>query len=232
MRTGSTQRPLNRQYASLAAASANYAPPSLNPFDRVTDLDADMAAKNTYGGTSLLAEWNLGPGKVTSVTAWRSWHWNPANDRDFTGLPITTISANPSRQSQWSQELRYAFSGERIDYVVGVYGFYQDIDTSGVQEQGALASRWLLSGANANNPAILDHLRSENDIGLTNTSVATFGQLTWRVSDKLTLQPGLRVNYDEKNGKYIATVTNGDAHRAHSRAAGRARAAELPAVLQ
>jgi len=208
VRTGSTQRPLNRQYASLAAASANYAPPSLNPFDRITDLDADMAAKNTLGGTSLLAEWNLGTGKVTSVTAWRSWRWGPANDRDFTGLPITTISQNPSRQSQWSQELRYATSGEHIDYVVGVYGFYQTIDTSGVQEQGALASRWLLSGANANNPAILNGLRAENDIGLKNTSVATFGQLTWHVTDSLQLQPGLRVNYDKKDGKYIATVTN------------------------
>jgi iron complex outermembrane recepter protein len=208
VRTGSTQRPLNRQYDSLAAASGNYVPPSFNPFDRVTDLDADLSAKNTLGGTSLLAEWNLGTGKVTSVTAWRSWRWGPANDRDFIGLPITTISQNPSRQQQWSQELRYASSGDHVDYVVGAYGFYQTIDTAGVQEQGALASRWLLSGANANNPAILNGLRAENDIGLKNTSVATFGQLTWHVTDRLQLAPGLRVNYDKKEGKYIATVTN------------------------
>jgi iron complex outermembrane recepter protein len=145
---------------------------------------------------------------LTSVTAYRSWIWRPANDRDFIGLPITTISQNPSQQRQWSQEVRFAATGEHVDYVVGVYGFHQTIDTSGVQEQGALASRWLLSGANANNPAILDGLRSENDIGLKNTSVATFGQLTWRVTDRLRIQPGLRVNYDEKEGKYIATVTN------------------------
>jgi iron complex outermembrane receptor protein len=208
VRTGSTQRPLNRQYESLAAASNNYAPPSFDPFDRVTDLDAEMSAKNTLGGTSLLAEWKLGPGLLTSVSAWRSWRWGPKNDRDFIGLPITTLSMNPSRQNQWTQEVRYASTGERIDYVVGIYGFHQEIDTAGVQEQGPLASRWLLSGANANNPAILDGLRSENDIGLKNTSVATFGQLTWRVTDKLRLQPGLRINYDKKEGKYIATVTN------------------------
>ena len=209
VRTGSTQRPLNRQYASLAAASGNYVPPSFNAFDRKTDLDADMRANTTVGGVSLLAEWDLGPGKLTSVSAWRLWEWDPANDRDFIGLPITTISQNPSKQRQWSQEIRYSASGEKIDYVVGVYAFYQTIDTDGVQEQGPLASRWLLSGANANNPAILDGLRAENDIGLKNTSLATFGQLTWHVSDKLRLQPGLRVNYDKKDGKYIATVTNG-----------------------
>jgi len=208
VRTGSTQRPLNRQYAALAAASGNYVPPSFNPFDRKTDLDADMRANTTVGGVSLLAEWNVGPGKITSVSAWRLWDWDPANDRDFIGLPITTVSQNPSKQRQWSQEVRFAASSDKIDYVAGVYGFYQTIDTAGVQEQGALASRWLLSGANANDPSILNGLRSQNEIGLKNTSVATFGQLTWHVTDKLSLQPGLRVNYDKKEGKYIATVTN------------------------
>ncbi len=208
-KTGSTQRPLNRQYAALAAASGNYQPPSFNPFDRLTDLDSPLTAIQQFGGASALAEWKLGSGQLTSVTAYRKWDWGPSNDRDFIGLPITTISANPSKQRQYSQELRYSASGDKIDYVAGVYGFYQTVDTSGVQEQGSLASRWLLSGANANNPAILDGLRSENDIGLKNTSVAAFGQLTWHVTDDLRLQPGLRVNYDKKEGKYIATVTNG-----------------------
>ena len=208
MREGSTQRPLNRQYAALAAASNNYQVPSTNPFDRVTDLDANLSAKQNFGGGSVLVEWDVGPGRLTSVSAYRKWDWVPANDRDYIGLPITTVSENPSQQRQWTQEFRYAASGEKIDYVVGVYGFYQTVDTNGVQEQGELASRWLLSGANANNPAILDGLRAENDIGLKNTSAAAFGQLTWHVTDDLRLQPGLRVNYDKKDGRYIATVTN------------------------
>ncbi len=187
----------------------NYQPPSFNPFDRLTDLDSTCSPPiQQFGGASALAEWEVGPGKLTSVTAYRKWDWGPANDRDFIGLPITTISQNPSKQRQWSQELRYAATSDKIDYVVGVYGFYQTVDTAGVQEQGPLASRWLLSGANANDPAILNGLRSENDIGLKNTSVAAFGQLTWHVTDNLRLQPGLRVNYDKKEGKYIATVTN------------------------
>jgi iron complex outermembrane receptor protein len=208
VREGSTQRPLNRQYASLSAASGNYAPPSRDPFDRLTDIDAELSAEQYFGGGSALVEWDIGPGTLTSVSAYRKWDWHPKNDRDFIGLPITTKSMNPSEQRQWSQELRYAAAGERIDYVVGVYGFHQTIDTDGIQEQGPLASRWLLSGANANDPSILNGLSSSNDIGLRNTSVAAFGQFTWHVTDDFRIQPGLRVNYDKKDGRYIATVTN------------------------
>lgn len=209
-RVGTTQRALNRQYEQLAAASGNYKPPSFDPFDRVTDLDAGIEAKQDFGGVSLLAEWDLGPGTLTSVSAWRKWKWGPQNDRDYIGLPITTVSQNPSQQEQWSQELRYASSGKNnIDYVLGLYAFHQTVDTEGLQVQGPLASRWLLSGANANRPEVLNGLRSENDIGLKNTSLAAFGQLTWRITDALRVQPGIRLNYDKKNGKYISNVFDG-----------------------
>ena len=210
VRTGATQRPLNRQFAGLAAAFG-YAPPSTDAFDRVTDLDAKLRARQIIGGVSLLAEWDVGPGTLTSVSAWRTWDWLPSNDRDFTGLPITTISQNPSHQDQYSQELRYAGTSGKIDYVAGLYGFHQTITTTGSQAQGAAASRWLLNptSANANNPALLNGLTSFNDIHFKNTSLAAFGRLTWHATDRLRLEPGLRVNYDKKAGSYIATVVNG-----------------------
>jgi iron complex outermembrane receptor protein len=222
-RVGLTQRPLNRQYEALAAA-LGYAPPSTNPFDRLTDVDTPLRARQSLGGVSLRAEWRVGPGTLTSISAWRFWDWDPSNDRDFIGLPITTISQNPSQQDQWTQEVRYAASIGRIDFVVGAFGFHQRLDTQGLQAQGPAASRWLLDPgnvppgatgcnpptANACNPAVLDGLTSTNTIGLSNTSLALFGQLTWRVTDRLRLQPGLRVNYDWKRGVYDAVVTNGE----------------------
>jgi iron complex outermembrane receptor protein len=210
VRTGATQRPLNRQFAGLAAAF-NYAPPSTDPFDRVTDLDTPLDAFQEIGGVSLRGERDAGPGTLTSITAWRFWNWGPSNDRDFTGLPITTISANPSKQDQYSQELRYAVSGDRIDYVIGLFAYHQKQHTTGVQQQGAAASRWLLNptSANAGNPAVLNGLTSSNDILFKSTSLAAFGQVSWAVTDRLKLQPGLRVNYDRKSGDYVATVVNG-----------------------
>jgi iron complex outermembrane receptor protein len=210
VRAGATQRGATRQYAGptgLAAASG-YAPPSTDPFDRLTDIDAELQAEQYFGGTSILANWDTGAGTLTSVTAYRKWDWYPQNDRDFIGLPITTKSQNPSKQRQYSQELRFAATSAEVDYVVGLYGFYQTVDTKGLQVQGSAASRWLLGGALQSVPATLDGLSSQNDIGLKNTSLAVFGQATWHVTDKLNVQPGLRFNYDKKKGKYIATVSD------------------------
>jgi len=210
-RIGATQRPLNRQYAALAAAQG-YTVPSTDPFDRRTDVDTDLQAKQELGGTSLLANWDMGPGTLTSVTAFRFWHWNPSNDRDFIGLPITTVSANPSQQQQFSQEVRYASSGERtLDYVVGAFYFYQTIDTQGLQVQGPAASAFLLNptSAGGRNPATLNGLTSRNTIGFFNTSAALFGKLTWHAADRLQVAPGLRLNYDRKKGDYLSVVTNG-----------------------
>ncbi|WP_294391927.1 TonB-dependent receptor [uncultured Sphingomonas sp.] len=210
-RTGTTQRPLSRQYAALAAAFG-YAPPSTNPFDRATDLDADINSRQEVGGASLVANWDIGPATITSVTAWRYWDWQPANDRDFIGLPVTTVSQNPSQQDQVSQEIRIASNGDnRLGYTFGAYFFHQTIDTQGSQVQGSAASRYLLNptSANAAIPAVLDGLTSTNTIGFKNTSAALFGKLDWRVTDALHLQPGVRVNYDKKSGSYVSVVTTG-----------------------
>ncbi|WP_288459452.1 TonB-dependent receptor [uncultured Sphingomonas sp.] len=222
-RVGTTQRPVWRQYDALAAAFG-YQPPSRNAFDRLTDLDTPLRAKQELGGASLVANWDLGAATLTSVSAYRFWDWDPSNDRDFIGLPITTVSANPSQQKQWSQELRVASNGKHtIDYVAGLFYFRQTIDTQGLQVQGPAASRFLLNpgtppfgangcataAANACNPAVLDGLTARNTIGFTNTSAAAFGKVTWHISDAFSIAPGLRVNYDKKSGSYVSVVTTG-----------------------
>ncbi len=222
-RVAPTQRLLNRQYASLARAF-NYTVPSTDPFDRVTDIDAPLRAKNEHGGTSLVGEWAVGGGLITSVTAWRYWNWGPSNDRDYTGLPITPQSQNPTKQNQYTQEFRYNYEGDGFDFVTGVFLFNQGIHTTGTESQGTAASRWTLNpgaavpvgsaacaGTAANlracNPAVLNNLTAANDIVLKNTSVALFGKLNWHLTDALTVSPGLRLNYDGKSGSYNSVVT-------------------------
>ncbi|WP_285710715.1 TonB-dependent receptor [Erythrobacter oryzae] len=210
VRTVSTQRPLNRQFAALAAAQ-NYAPPSTNPFDRLSDLDSTLNAGNVIAGVALRVNWDVGPGTFTSVTAWRYWDWLPENDRDFTGLPIVSLSQNPSQQNQYTQEFRYAYSGTKFDFVVGAFAFDQRIDTQGLEGQGAAASRWSINPSNAlsNDPSVLNGLVARNTQFLKSTSAAVFGQLSWKVTDAFTIQPGVRLNYDKKSGFYQRRVFTG-----------------------
>ncbi len=216
VRYGPTQRAANRQYPALTAA-LGYAVPSTNPFDRLTDVDAELNALNVLGGASLRGELQLGGGTLTSVSAWRFWDWGPANDRDFTGLPITTLSQNPTEQTQFTQEFRFAGEGEGFDYVIGAFGFYQDIHTTGTQRQGPAASRWLISPSVRDttapgspflylDPSVLNGLTAENDIRLKNFSGALFGKFNWEVTDRVTLSPGVRLNYDDKVGSYVSIV--------------------------
>jgi iron complex outermembrane receptor protein len=73
--------------------------------------------------------------------------------------------------------------------------------------QGPAASRFLLSGTDANNPNVLNGLTSTNTISFDNTSFAVFGKLNWALTDRLHIQPGLRVNYDRKSGFYESVVS-------------------------
>lgn len=215
VRVGRTQRAITRQYDALVAAynAANptqpYAVPSRNVYDRLTDIDASLNAGNKIGGVSARVKWDVGPGTFTSITAWRFWDWKPENDRDFTGLSIVSKSQNPSQQDQYSQEFRYNYEGDRVDFVVGLFGFKQRIDTQGTEQQGPDASRWSLTNAAQINANILNGLTARNIQYLKSTSAALFGQVSWKVTDALTIQPGARINYDKKSGYYQRRVFTG-----------------------
>ncbi|MFM6931579.1 MAG: TonB-dependent receptor, partial [Novosphingobium sp.] len=214
-RTGLTQRALSRQYDALVASinaanpGRNYAVPSRDIYDRLTDIDAPLQAGNKIGGASLKTKWNLGSGTLTAISAWRFWDWKPQNDRDFTGLSIVSKSQNPSQQDQYSQEFRYNYESDKLDFVVGLFGFKQRIDTQGTEQQGSDASRWSLTGAQAADPSILAGLTATNTQWLKSDSAALYGQLSYKLTDALTVQPGIRVNYDKKEGYYNRVVTNG-----------------------
>jgi iron complex outermembrane recepter protein len=226
VRVGRTQRALARQYEALAAAQG-YSVVSRNPFDRLTDIDASLNAGNKIGGASLKIKWDVGGGTLTSISAWRFWDWKPENDRDFTGLSIVAKSQNPSQQNQYSQEFRYNYSGDRFDFVVGAYGFRQRVDTQGLEAQGVNASRWNLTGALSLDPSVLNGLQAVNTQFLKSTSAALFGQLSWKVTDALTIQPGIRINYDEKSGFYQRRVLDAAGNDVTAQPASAVRTARL-----
>jgi iron complex outermembrane recepter protein len=207
-----TLRAANRQYPQIAA-DLGYTPPSFNAFDRATDVDSPLQSHQDLGGASVNVDWKLRNGLLTTTTAWRLWNWNPSNDRDFIGLPITTISAAPSKQRQWSQEIRYAGDlSPRVNLVAGAFAFRQTInsDPSFRQEQGSAAARFLLApSAAAATPGLLDGYGYQQFVDFSNVSAAVFGQVSWAVTDRLRLLPGLRFNYDQKEVDFDQQIYGG-----------------------
>ncbi len=214
LRTGTSQRPAAQQYPALAAG-AGYAPPSLNAYDRLTDIDARLAVDTNEGGASLVSDWDIGATTFTSVTAWRFWNWNAANDRDYTGLKIQLQQGIPSRQDQLSQEIRLAPNGDgAFGYVLGVYYFRQVITGRPISIYGPAAAYWLIgptTGATATPvPAnLLDGYGQDGRTRFAADSYASFGEVNWQASDRLTLTGGLRYTIEHKVGDYATTVSGG-----------------------
>jgi len=207
-----TLRPANRQYAQIAA-DLGYAPPSFNAFDRLIDTDTPWRSNQNLGGASLTIDWNIGPGVLTSITGWRYWDWDPSNDRDFIGLPVTTLSQAPSKHRQWTQEVRYAGRlSPALSLTAGFFTFRQDLksDPFHTTEVGAAAARFQLApGAAAATPGLLDGYGENTRLRLETVSAAVFGQLEWSVTNRLRLLPGLRFNYDQKDMDFERQVYGG-----------------------
>ena len=207
VRVGTSLKPLATQYAALAAG-VGYAPPSLNPYDRLTDIDAPLKVKTDEGGVSGVGDWNLGKATITSVTAWRWWNWDAANDRDYTSLSIQTQQHIPSRQDQYSQELRIASNGRQtFEYVAGLYYFRQVITGEPITQYGPLATYWLLGTAYPGN--LLDGYITDGHTRFASNSYAAFGEGTWRATDRFNLTLGLRYTAEDKQGTYVSTVAGG-----------------------
>jgi len=131
-----TQRAAYRQFDAITA-DLNYKLPSLNAFDRKIDHDTPWRSGQDMGGVSLNIDTKIGGGTLTSTTAWRFWNWDPSNDRDFTGLQVLAKSQNPTRQIQFTQEVRYAGQlSSNLSGVVGVFFIDQTSQTDGTEESG------------------------------------------------------------------------------------------------
>jgi iron complex outermembrane receptor protein len=197
-----TKRPGYRQFDSIIH-DLNYQLPSLNPFDRIVDHNTPWRSGNQLGGVSVNVDAKVGSGTLTSTTAFRYWNWDPSNDRDFTGLPVLTLSQATSKHKQWTQEIRYA--GElspRLSGVAGVFIIGQDLKTDPVHIEESGSAQWRFSQSTTSNlwktPGLLDGYGIRTTSGLETFGAAVFGQLDWAIAERLHLLPGLRYNYDKK----------------------------------
>lgn len=173
-------------------------------------------------GLSAEISWDLdNQYTLVSISAFRNFDALDNIDTDFTDADLFGTQ-NDSRQSSFSQELRLDYSGEKVNAILGAYYFDQNLDLdyslytseqfnqyflSGFS-QGAFdpllagidavsaATGGLIAPSAAPAPAFtaFDH-RAEQK----HESYAIFGQVDYRLSEKLTLTAGLRYTDESKD---------------------------------
>jgi iron complex outermembrane receptor protein len=212
LRVGQSLRSPARQYPALAAG-LGYEPPSRDVYDRLSDIDAPLHVNTQDGGFSAIAEWDFGSTALTSVSAWRYWDWDVANDRDYTGIPIQLVQRIPSRQDQYSQELRLNSKGTgRFNYVAGLYWFSQQISGTPISTYGPEAAYWLLNPASFTVPIprnLLDGYSQAGSSAFKMSSYAPFGEVNYAFTDRLTGTLGIRYTHESKEGTYATQVSGG-----------------------
>lgn len=208
-----TQRPQYSQFNQIIA-DLNYKLPSNNAFDRIIDQDTPWRSNQDLGGASATINLKVGSGTLTSTTAWRFWDWNPSNDRDFTGLQGLALSEAPSKHRQWSQEVRWAGSlSSNLSGVFGVFLFGQDLKPDGAHTEEAGRDQWRFSQNSTSElwqtPGLLDGYGIKSHPKMKSFSGAVFGQLDWAITNKLSILPGIRLNYDKKKVDFSRVTYGG-----------------------
>ncbi len=94
-----------------------------------------------------------------------------------------------------------------------MFGFYQKLDPDGAHTLEAGSDQWRFVQNNQNplweTPGLLEGLTQETRPSFRNFSGALFSQLDWKITDKLILTPGFRLNYDQKEVDFKRTVIGG-----------------------
>jgi len=206
-----TERSAYRQFGAIIK-DLNYQLPPIDPFNRTVDQNTASRSNNDLGGASVNVDAKIGGGTLTSTTAWRYWNWNPSTDRDYLGLNALTLSQNPSKQQQVSQEVRYAGNfSKHLSGVVGVFALAQTLVTKGVEQAGP--DQWRFSRTSASQTGmtsdLLNGYGAHTNSTLNTFSGAIFGQVDWAITSRLHVLPGLRYNYDYKDADYNRTVYGG-----------------------
>ena len=188
--------------------------------------DAQHALVTGSNGLSTELDWKLPTGHtLTSITAYRSYHFNAVND-DGTPFDIYRNSGGFwNDYHQASQELRISSPvGGFVDYQAGLYFIKVNISATYQRAWGNDAGAWFASNSQY---ATLDatpagQLLMEDSLANTsmaynapagqqtieNKSGAAFAQANWHLTSDLTLTTGARLTHENRTNVSSSYVIN------------------------
>ena len=189
-------------------------------------------------GLSLEANWDIGPGTLTSITAYRDWDSERTQDADFTNADIIHRSTTPTLRDPssipnkyenefetFTQEFRYAGTSGDVDWLFGFYYVDEDLtfrDAVRVGTDYENYSNALLFGLTGDPTRNLSFYTGipagsvfidgdgaqQDNWNQTTESWALFTHNTWRATERLDVTLGLRYTDEEKDLEGSLTAIN------------------------
>jgi iron complex outermembrane recepter protein len=206
--------PLGGQTNAVGIAS-----PPLPHFSRQAYSNQPVTQQIRDEGISGELNWDLGFGKLTSITAWRDNTIVAGNDVDYTGIDMIQEPANQGNQTdfkQASQEIRLAGKNGPLDWLVGAFysneilttntaiyaGNDFDLYISGVASASVGPPNFLLTTGLTGRPPgslFIPGVSGEADsYRQTSKSYAFFTNETYNITRGLDLTAGLRFTSEKK----------------------------------
>jgi iron complex outermembrane recepter protein len=103
-----------------------------DPFARLAFADRPTEQEIEDMGVSAELEFETAFGKITSITAWRTFEATLGQDADYTTADILWRNAggpNGNEFKQLSEELRFSGETEKLDWMVGAFYASEDLDS-------------------------------------------------------------------------------------------------------
>ena len=151
-------------------------------------INAPVFERVKIHGNAFHATWKLGDaGTLKYIASYREMHWDDGLDLD--GSPVAVAQSYIlSRYHQSSNELQYLGSTDRWNWVGGLYSF----DDGGFSYGG---QQYFLGAVNY-----------QENYGYGTRSRAAYGQVDYKLTDKLTLTAGLRRTLEQKRTEVFLAI--------------------------
>ena len=211
--------------ASLGGNDGNPA----NPYARDAYANRPDGQRIRDFGGSVQVDWEVGPGTLTSITAYRDWKVQGGFDADFSTADIDYLpnNTNSTEFRTLSQELRYGGTAGKLDYTVGGFFSHEKLyqDTSILV--GNDFNPYLSDLFHALVPAAfygflefptaggaVDYVPGSGEVDRyrqTDNTYALFTNETYHFNDKLSLNLGARYSVDVKSLNQFSNNVGGGA---------------------
>jgi len=157
--------------------------------------------------------------QLKSITAWRNTQQEADEDIDGMGIQVVgRYGVRDNNTDQYSQEFQLTglTFDDRLNYTLGVYGFYEVTDDDWLQDYAGYVET-----TTASNPAagVYSSLLSRSNLTereTENTAYAAFAQMDYDVSDHIILTLGARYTGEERKTDYrearvyLPSIGNGE----------------------